>query len=62
MGTNQIVGWLVAVAAVNWGVVGLLNVNVVEAVLGAGSVLTRVAYILIGLAGVYKVYNMTMKK
>ena len=58
----MLVGWLVVVGAVNWGLVGLLNLNVVEMLLGAGSLLTRVVYVVIGLAGVWKIYNMTMAK
>lgn len=62
MDTKMLVGWLVALGAVNWGLVGLLNLNVVEMILGAGSLLTRVVYVVIGVAGVWKVYNMTMAK
>ena len=62
MNTKMIVGWVVALAAVNWGLVGVLNVNLVEAILGSGSVLTRAVYILVGVAGVYKVYNLMVKK
>ena len=62
MNTKMLVGWLVALGAVNWGLVGLLNLNVVEMILGAGSLLTRVVYVVIGVAGVWKVYNMTMAK
>ena len=62
MNTKMLVGWLVVVGAVNWGLVGLLNLNVVEMLLGAGSLLTRVVYVVIGLAGVWKIYNMTMAK
>lgn len=51
-------GWVLAAGALNWGLVGLLNMNLVEAVLGAGSMLTKIVYILIGLAGAYKVYLM----
>ena len=58
----MLVGWVVSLAAVNWGLVGLLNVNIVEAVLGSESVLTRAVYILIGVAGVYKLYNLMVKK
>lgn len=54
------VGWVLALAALNWGLVGLINVNLVETVLGTGSTLTRVAYILIGLVGAYKLYWLTM--
>ena len=52
------VGWVLALAAVNLGVVGLLGVNVVETILGpvSSSLLTKVVYILVGLVGVYKIY------
>lgn len=64
MQTKQIVGWILVIGAINWGLVGLLNLNVVEMILGAGSILTKVVYIIVGLAGVYKVYMMAggMKK
>ncbi len=58
MSTKQLVGWVLVVGAVNWGLVGLLNLNLVESVLGAGSMLTKVVYILVGLVGVYKAYWM----
>lgn len=57
-----LVGWVLALAAVNWGLVGVLGVNLVEAVLGAGSLLTKVTYGLIGVVGVYKVYLLVGKK
>ena len=62
MNTKMLVGWVVALAAVNWGLIGVLNVNIVEAVLCTGSVLTRAAYILVGVAGVYKLYSLIVKK
>lgn len=62
MNTKMLVGWVVALAAVNWGLVGVINVNIVEAILGTGSVLTRAAYILVGVAGVYKLYSLMVKK
>lgn len=57
-----LVGWVVALAAINWGLVGLFNVNVVEKVLGVGTVPTTVVYDLIGLVGLYKLYYLTMAK
>ncbi|MDP3732956.1 MAG: DUF378 domain-containing protein [Candidatus Daviesbacteria bacterium] len=54
--TKKALGWILALAAINWGLVGLVNLNLVELVLGAGSMLTRVVYIVIGLVGVYKLY------
>ena len=56
----MLVGWVLAFAAINWGLVGLLNLNLVETLLGAGSTLTKVAYLVVGLVGVYKVYWLTM--
>lgn len=60
MNQKALVGWVLAVGAVNWGLVGLLNLNLVESLLGAGSFLTKAVYILVGAAGVYKVYMLTM--
>ena len=57
-----LIGWVLAVAAINWGLVGVLGINLVETILGAGSLLTKVAYGLIGAVGVYKVYLLTMTK
>lgn len=51
-------GWVLAIAALNWGLVGLLGINLVETLLGAGSMLTKIVYILIGLVGLYKIYLM----
>lgn len=62
MDTKMLVGWVLALAAINWGLVGLVGVNLVETIFGSSGVITKVVYILIGLAGVYKVYMMTMKK
>lgn len=60
MNQKVIVGWVLALSAINWGLVGVLKVNLVETILGSGSVLSTVAYGLIGLVGVYKVYLLTM--
>jgi hypothetical protein len=48
---------LVVVGALNWGLVGLLGINVVSSVLGAGSIFERIVYILVGLAGVVVAWN-----
>jgi uncharacterized protein len=44
---------LVVVGGVNWGLVGLLDLDVVAAVLGVATLLTRLVYILVGVAAVY---------
>jgi uncharacterized protein len=43
---------LVAVGAINWGLVGAGGWNVVEMILGTG-MLTKLVYILVGLSAVY---------
>ena len=39
------------IGCINWGLVGLLNFNLVEYLLGDGSLLTRIVYILVMVAG-----------
>lgn len=53
--------WLLVVGALNWGLVGLLNVNLVNWLFGSWPMVERVVYVLVGLAGVYKLYGMTMR-
>lgn len=48
----HIVGALAIIGALNWGLVGLANVNLVDQIFGAGSVLARIIYILVGLSGI----------
>ncbi len=43
---------LVIVGALNWGLVGLAQLDLVAALFGAGSVLSRVVYSLVGISGV----------
>lgn len=45
---------LLVVGALNWGVMGLFGVNVVEMIFGMMSGMTRFIYILVGLAGLVK--------
>ena len=44
---------LLVVGGLNWGLVALLNLNLVDAVLGMGSMLSKVVYILVGASAVY---------
>ena len=47
---------LVIVGGLNCGLVGLLNFNLVSAIFGEGSALSRIIYILVGLAALYTIY------
>lgn len=46
---------LILIGALNWGLVGVFDFNLVDALFGEGSTLSRVVYILVGLAAVYKI-------
>ena len=46
----KIVGALAIIGALNWGSIGIFQVNFVENILGSGG-LTRVVYALVGLSG-----------
>ena len=45
---------LVIVGGLNWGLVGLFGFDLVAALFGAGSALTRVVYILVGLSAAWR--------
>lgn len=44
---------LVIIGAINWGLVGIFKFDLVAAIFGDMSILSRIVYILIGLAGIY---------
>ena len=53
----KIVGVVVAIGAINWGVVGLWQTDLVAKVLGYMTGPARAVYVLIGIAGVLKVLS-----
>jgi len=53
---------LILLGALNWGLVGLFNFNLVTVIFGYGMV-TNVIYVIIGVAALYKIIvKLTMKK
>lgn len=56
-GFQQIANILVIVGAINWGLVGLLNLNLVNAILGSMAGLEKIVYILVGLSGILMLVN-----
>lgn len=60
-GLQQIASILVIVGALNWGLVGLLNLNLVNMVLGSIAGLEKIVYILVGLSGVLALANWNKK-
>lgn len=52
---DVIAGVLVIVGALNWGLVGFANFNLVAAIFGEATVLSRVIYAVVGLAAIWEV-------
>jgi uncharacterized protein len=50
---------LLIVGGLNWGLVGLADFNLVAALFGEGSALSRLVYILVGLAALFCLYTAT---
>jgi len=50
---------LMIVGGLNWGLVGLLDLDLVATLFGPGSTISRIIYILVGLAAVWGFITMT---
>jgi uncharacterized membrane protein YuzA (DUF378 family) len=48
---------LVAIGGLNWGLVGLGGWNLVDMIFGAGSIVARIVYILVGLATLVLIFT-----
>lgn len=46
---------LLIVGGLNWGLVGILDLDLVATIFGAMSAISRVIYILVGLAALYNI-------
>jgi len=67
MAKKRMSGWewlayvLVVVGAISWGLVGLVDWNLIDAIFGTVEWLIQLVYVLIGLSGLwilYKLFNM----
>ncbi len=56
-GICKVVGLLVILGAINWGLVGILQVDLVAKLLGDMTTPSRVVYGLIGVAGLLKLIS-----
>lgn len=52
---HQVTYLLVIVGAVNWGLVGLLNFNLVNMILGSFPMAEKLVYVLVGVSAVYDI-------
>lgn len=48
---------LVVVGGINWGLVGLLDINLVTMIFGGGSMLTNIVYDLVGVSALWVAYK-----
>ncbi len=47
---------IVVIGAINWGLIGAANINLVTLILGTVPILVQITYIIVGLAGLYVAY------
>ena len=50
---NVIVLILIIIGAINWGLIGAVNFNLVAFLFGVNTVLSRIVYGLVGIAGLW---------
>ena len=43
------------IGAINWGLIGILDFNLVGTIFGAGSLFSRIIYSLVGIAGLINI-------
>ncbi len=59
---NMVSRILVIIGALNWGLVGAFQYNLVEMLLGSVPALLMLVYILVGIAGVYELVRLGTDK
>jgi len=52
---NYVADILVIIGGINWGLIGLLNFNLVTTIFGSIPVLEKVIYILVGVSAIYSI-------
>ena len=48
---------LVIIGGLNWGLVGFLNFNLVAAIFGEMSIISRIIYAIVGIAALYAIFT-----
>ena len=52
---------LIIIGAINWGLIGIFNFNLVETIFGGFSVISRIIYILVGISGLWSIKTVVEK-
>lgn len=53
---------LMVIGAINWGLVGLFDWNLVEAIFGSWPAVEMIIYVLVGLSGIWGISLLVPKK
>ncbi len=61
-GMDWVVWILLFVGGLNWGLVGAFDFNLVDSIFGVDSSIGMIVYILVGLAAIWSLFSMFMKK
>lgn len=62
MNIMDYIAWvLIIIGGLNWGLVGAFKYNLVDGIFGVDSVLSRIVYIVVGLAAVYAAVVLVMR-
>ena len=46
---------LIIIGAINWGLIGIFNFNLVDTIFGTMSIVSRIIYILVGVSGLWAI-------
>ena len=62
MSTIDWIAWvLLMIGGLNWGLVGLFRIDVINLVLGTG-IIADIIYTLVGVSALYMIYSIAVKK
>ena len=66
MGKMNALDWIAAILVVigclNWGLVGLFDFDLVAEIFGSMSTISRIVYVVLGLAAIYGIFAIVAKK
>lgn len=50
---DKIALFLIVIGAINWGLIGLFNFNLVDTIFGTASLISRIIYVSVGISGLW---------
>ena len=53
---------LVIIGALNWGLIGIFNFNLVDAIFGTMSAISKIIYTLVGISGIWSIKLLFIEK